>query len=83
MSEQEVAAFRALPQADAAVRLRRFDEAAKVKDLPTPPVTHFPPLLACGLSRAEASHGDASRQGPPPRHVYAVSRTGPLAAIRS
>ena len=41
MSAAEVAAFRALPHADDAVRLRRFDEAAKVKDLPTPPVAHF------------------------------------------
>ena len=44
----EVAAFRALPQAEAAVQLRRFDEAAKVKDLPTPPVDHFlPHVRAC------------------------------------
>jgi len=48
MTEAEVAEFRALPQAEAAVRLRRFDEAAKVKDLPTPGVEHFlPKLRAC------------------------------------
>jgi [1-hydroxy-2-(trimethylamino)ethyl]phosphonate dioxygenase len=41
MSPTEVAAFDALPQAKAAVQLRRFDEAAKVKDLQTPPVAHF------------------------------------------
>lgn len=41
MSDAEAACFRALPQADAAVQLRRFDEAAKVKDLPTPPLAHF------------------------------------------
>ncbi len=46
MSAEEVAAFRALPQADAAVILRRYDEAAKVKDLVTPPVTHFLPRVA-------------------------------------
>ncbi len=45
MSPAEVAAFQSLPQSDAAVRLRRFDEAAKVKDLPTPPVAHFLPCL--------------------------------------
>ena len=45
MSPDEVAAFRALPQSEAAVRLRRFDEDAKVKDLPTPPVAHFLPYL--------------------------------------
>ncbi len=41
MSEAEVAAFKALPGAAAAVRLRRFDEQAKVKGLETPPVEHF------------------------------------------
>jgi len=43
MSEHEVTAFNALAHAPAAVQLRRFDEAAKVKDLPTPPVAHFLP----------------------------------------
>lgn len=48
MAGSEVTAFRALPHAEAAVRLRRFDEAAKVKDLATPPVEHFlPHLRAC------------------------------------
>jgi [1-hydroxy-2-(trimethylamino)ethyl]phosphonate dioxygenase len=45
MSEAEAAGFRALPHADAAVRLRRFDEAAKVKDLATPGVEHFLPAV--------------------------------------
>jgi len=45
MSAGEVAAFHALPQSQAAVQLRRFDEAAKVQDLPTPPVAHFLPYL--------------------------------------
>ncbi|MBX6742716.1 MAG: HD domain-containing protein [Acetobacteraceae bacterium] len=52
MSEAELAAFRALPHAEAAVRLRRYDEAAKVKDLPTPPVAHFLPYLARCLRAA-------------------------------
>jgi phosphonate degradation associated HDIG domain protein len=43
MSPQEVAAFDALPQSAAAVKLRRFDEQAKVKNLDTPPVQHFLP----------------------------------------
>jgi phosphonate degradation associated HDIG domain protein len=48
MSEDAVARFRALPHAEAAVRLRRFDEDAKVADLPTPPVAHFLPYVrAC------------------------------------
>ena len=45
MPPEEAAAFRALPHAETAVRLRRFDEAAKVKDLETPPVAHFLPVL--------------------------------------
>lgn len=46
MDAAEQAAFAALPQAAAAVRLRRFDEQAKVKDLQTPPVAHFLPTVA-------------------------------------
>jgi phosphonate degradation associated HDIG domain protein len=46
MAPEEVAEFAALPQAAAAVRLRRFDEAAKVKNLETPSVAHFLPYVA-------------------------------------
>jgi predicted HD phosphohydrolase len=49
MSAEEVAAFRALPQAEDAVRLRRFDEGAKVAGLTTPPVQHFLPHVAACL----------------------------------
>ena len=52
MSAAEVAAFRALPQAAAAVQLRRFDEEAKVKDLATPPVSHFMPFVAACIAPA-------------------------------
>ncbi len=53
MSRQEVAAFNGLSQSGAAVQLRRFDEAAKVKDLATPPVEHFlPHLRRCLLTAA-------------------------------
>lgn len=52
MSDEEVAAFRAGPFAEDAVRLRRFDEAAKVKDLPTPPVGHFMSYVAACLRSA-------------------------------
>ena len=41
MSPAEADAFAALPGATDAVRLRRFDEGAKVKGLTTPPVAHF------------------------------------------
>ncbi|HEX4170853.1 MAG TPA: HD domain-containing protein [Acetobacteraceae bacterium] len=51
MSPDEVVAFHALPHAAAAVQLRRFDEGAKIADLPTPPVAHFlPHLRACLLA---------------------------------
>jgi phosphonate degradation associated HDIG domain protein len=46
MSEAECAAYRAHPHAEAATKLRRFDEAAKVKGLETPPVAHFLPYIA-------------------------------------
>ncbi|PZW48646.1 phosphonate degradation associated HDIG domain protein [Humitalea rosea] len=49
MSAEEVAAFRALPQAEAAVRLRRYDEEAKIAGLETPPVAHFLPFVARSL----------------------------------
>lgn len=49
MSPEEVAAFRALPEAGAAVQLRRFDEQAKVKGLETPPVSHFMPYVAASI----------------------------------
>ncbi len=52
MSEGEAAAYRASPHAEAATALRRFDEAAKVKDLATPPVAHFLPYVAACQIRA-------------------------------
>lgn len=52
MSAEEVAAFRANPAWEAAVRLRRFDEQAKVKGLATPPVGHFMPYVAATIRPA-------------------------------
>jgi phosphonate degradation associated HDIG domain protein len=49
MSAAEVAAFEALAEHAAAVRLRRWDEAAKVKDLATPGFAHFAPAIAACL----------------------------------
>jgi predicted HD phosphohydrolase len=46
MSDAELAAYRANPHAGSATQLRRFDEAAKVRDLATPPVAHFLPYVA-------------------------------------
>lgn len=45
MPAEEAAAFAAMPGAQDAVTLRRFDEQAKVKDLETPPVEHFLPYV--------------------------------------
>ena len=46
MSADEVAAFDAITQAQAAIQLRRFDEQAKIRNLETPPVEHFLPYVA-------------------------------------
>ncbi|WP_198369243.1 phosphonate degradation HD-domain oxygenase [Roseomonas rosulenta] len=46
MSASEIAAFEALPHHAAAVTLRRYGEAAKVRALETPPVAHFLPCVA-------------------------------------
>jgi len=51
MSNEEAAAFRALPYAEDAVSLRRFDEEAKIKNRPTPSVAHFTRYLR-SLARA-------------------------------
>jgi phosphonate degradation associated HDIG domain protein len=53
MSSTEAMIFRSEPSADAAVRLRRFDDLAKVRDLPTPSLEHFLPFMARCLT---ASH---------------------------
>jgi phosphonate degradation associated HDIG domain protein len=45
MTPEEVDSFRANPFAEDAVRLRRWDDAAKVRDLPTPPLSHYAGLL--------------------------------------
>jgi phosphonate degradation associated HDIG domain protein len=54
MSEAEVAAFRASPHFSAAVRLRAWDEAAKVPGLPTPDVEHYLKAVksAAGIGKA-------------------------------
>ncbi len=49
MSADEIAAFEALPYWREAVKLRRYDEQAKVKGLTTPPVSHFVPFVEQSL----------------------------------
>ncbi len=46
MLPDEAAAFRAQPHAEAAVRLRRFDDDAKIAGLETPPVANFLPYVS-------------------------------------
>ena len=56
MAASEVVSFAAEAHAAAAVRLRRYDDAAKVKDLPTPGVAHFVRYLqACWGGSAAAA----------------------------
>jgi len=43
------AAFRTRPHAEDAVRVRRWDEAAKIKGLATPELAHFRPYLEASL----------------------------------
>jgi phosphonate degradation associated HDIG domain protein len=45
LTAAQAAAFREDPHAEAAVALRRWDEAAKVAGLPTPSLDHFRPHL--------------------------------------
>ena len=52
MSEAELAQFRAEPHCDAALRLRRWDDAAKVAGLATPRIEEFAPRLRAVLKGA-------------------------------
>ena len=51
MSEDESAAFEALPHADAACRLRRYDDAGKDPDADMPPLESYRELLGSLLDR--------------------------------
>jgi phosphonate degradation associated HDIG domain protein len=50
MSPEEVAAFETVPEYKDAVRLRRWDEQAKVKGLETPGFDHFADYVAACLT---------------------------------
>lgn len=52
MGEDEVAAFRANPLLDSIVRVRIWDEGAKVAGRKTPPFAHYEPLLRRVVQRA-------------------------------
>ena len=45
MGADEVEQFQQHPHYVAAVRLRQWDDAAKIPDLPTPPLSHYAPLM--------------------------------------
>lgn len=49
MSDAEIAAFRSRPWAEEAVRLRRWDDEAKVVGLETPPLEHYRAALRASL----------------------------------
>jgi phosphonate degradation associated HDIG domain protein len=51
MNAEEMSQFEKLPHFDAAVRLRRWDEAAKIEGLETPDLDHFVPLVRAAAER--------------------------------
>jgi gamma-butyrobetaine dioxygenase len=53
MSDEEVAAFEALPNASVAVQLRRWDDEAKIAGLPVPELAHYRPVLLQATLAAE------------------------------
>jgi len=53
MTEGEAEAFRENPHSAAACALRKFDDKAKVAELPTPSYSYFAPLLEKCLAHAE------------------------------
>lgn len=63
MSPQEVEAFEASPHAEAAVRLRQWDEQGKIVGLRTPGLEHFRPMVQAALNCASP----AKEQTPPTR----------------
>lgn len=54
-TEAQAARFVALPYAQEALRLRRYDDGAKQPGLATPPLSHYRPLLQ-GLLALAAAH---------------------------
>ena len=54
MSPDEVATFKGLAFAEDAVRLRKWDDAAKIPNLVTPAVAHFEPYLRETMLKASS-----------------------------
>lgn len=63
MTDSECAAFESLPGSSEAVRLRRWDDAAKVPGLVTPPVEHFARLLDACLEQTSPVRHDVGVRG--------------------
>jgi phosphonate degradation associated HDIG domain protein len=55
MSPQEVAQFQANPFAEDAVRLRRWDDTAKIEGLATPPFSHFAGYFTSAVRKGSGS----------------------------
>ncbi|GFZ96749.1 phosphonate degradation HD-domain oxygenase [Dyella caseinilytica] len=53
MSNEEVAAFEALPNARVAVQLRRWDDEAKIPKLDVPGLAHYRPILVQASTAGE------------------------------
>lgn len=51
MAAEEAARFPALPHAEAAIRVRQWDDAAKVRGRKTPPLEHYRAVLEAALDR--------------------------------
>ncbi len=56
MSNEEMDAFERLPHFEDAVRLRHWDDAAKIPELPTPPLEHYAQHLIQAASLAPPHH---------------------------
>jgi gamma-butyrobetaine dioxygenase len=65
MSAEEVARFESRPFFQHAVRLRRWDDAAKVVGMPTPNLDHFARHIDLALGQTKSA-GDSKREGEAP-----------------
>lgn len=69
MTPDEVVRFRANPWADLALRLRRWDDFAKVPDLPTPSLGHFLPILISAMLPGSKPDSAVQPDSAPPPEI--------------
>jgi phosphonate degradation associated HDIG domain protein len=74
MTNAEAASFEAMPHYDAAVRVRRYDDQGKVRDMKTPDFESFRPLLE-GLVRSNDIR-PATATGFPAKERHSTSADG-------